>query len=162
MVSREAGPALCWLPSGYCLVVPESLWAALEPAERASILRHELAHYRRGDLWTTLLARCLAVFQWFNPLAWWAVARFEAQSEFICDRTSSGGDPMAFAATLLRSARSSKPGRHRAVRRERQPVRAIRTVDSPQPARWKCALPVAVAVLRCGAHPLSDSDVRCG
>jgi WD40 repeat protein/beta-lactamase regulating signal transducer with metallopeptidase domain len=153
VVSREAGPALCWLPSGYCLVVPESLWAALETTERALILRHELAHYRRGDLWTTLLARCLAVFQWFNPLAWWAVARFEAQTEFICDRTSAAADPMAFAETLLRlgSVQGARIAIVRAARSGSLFERIQRLIgDSPRPARWKCALPVAVAILALG------------
>jgi WD40 repeat protein/beta-lactamase regulating signal transducer with metallopeptidase domain len=153
MVSLEAGPALCWLPSGYCLVVPESLWAELNVAERALILRHELAHYRRGDLWTTLLARCLAVIQWFNPLAWWAVARFEAQSEFICDRSSAANDLVAFAETLLRLG-SVKSGRIAVVRAARSGSlfeRIQRLLgDSPRPARWKCALPVALAILAMG------------
>ena len=57
VVSGETGPALCWSAAGYRLVVPGSLWAGLAPHERAAILRHELEHYRRGDLWTMLLAR---------------------------------------------------------------------------------------------------------
>jgi WD40 repeat protein/beta-lactamase regulating signal transducer with metallopeptidase domain len=153
VVSRDAGPALCWLPSGYCLVVPESLWAGLNAAERALILRHELAHYRRRDLWTTLLARCMAVVQWFNPLAWWSVARFEAQSEFICDRSSAADDPVAFAETLLRlgSSHGACVAIVRAARSGSLFERIQRLLgDSPRPARWKCALPIAVALVALG------------
>lgn len=102
VVTREAGPALCLLASGFRLVVPQQMWNALPAASRLAILRHELAHYERGDLWTALAARSLALVHWFNPLAWWAVARFEAQSEFACDQLAAGDDPAIFAETLIR------------------------------------------------------------
>jgi hypothetical protein len=86
-------------------------------------LRHELAHYQRGDLWTTLMARCLALAQWFNPLAWWAASRFEAQCEFICDQASTSEDPAAFAEILIRLGRPPTPCR-RTSHAKRQPVRA--------------------------------------
>jgi hypothetical protein len=68
LVSRETGPALCWSRAGHRLVVPESLWAGLSTSERSAILRHELEHYRRGDLWTALVVRGLAILHWFHPM----------------------------------------------------------------------------------------------
>ncbi len=153
IVSRETGPALCWSRAGYRLVVPESLWAGLSTSERSAILRHELEHYRRGDLWTALLARGLVVLHWFNPLAWWAVGRFEAQAEFLCDRAASVDDPSVLASMLFRLG---------SRRRERTAIvqsagngglfeRIQRLMaDAPQPARWKCALPVVVSVVALG------------
>jgi WD40 repeat protein/beta-lactamase regulating signal transducer with metallopeptidase domain len=157
LVSRDVGPALCRLPSGCRLVVPESFWAGLEPIERTAIMRHELAHYRRGDLWTTLLARGLAVVQWFNPLSWWAVARFEAQSEFLCDRAATPDDPSAFAETLMRLA--SIPGDRIAVgpaARAGSLFERIRRLltDSPQPPGWRRAAPIAVAIVALGTTAL--------
>lgn len=149
LVSQDLGPALCRLPSGYRLVVPEAAWASLDPADRAAILRHELAHYRRGDLWTALLARGLAVAQWFNPLSWWAAARFEAQAEFLCDLVATPGDPTAFAATLMRLASAPRdriavgPAARAGSLFER--IRRLLT-DNPRPPGWRCAAPIAVAV----------------
>ena len=37
------------------------LWASLPSPQRVAILRHELAHYRRGDLWKGALIRLLAL-----------------------------------------------------------------------------------------------------
>lgn len=54
-VTNRLGPMLCRLPSGYRLVVPAELWARLSPAGRLSVLRHELAHLRRGDVWKSLV-----------------------------------------------------------------------------------------------------------
>lgn len=150
LVSQGEGPALCRVSGGYRLVVPGELWAGLAEVERAAILRHELAHFRRGDLWSALAARALAVFQWFNPLAWRALACFEAQAEFLCDRASAGDDPAGFAGTLLRLG----TGGHDRV----AAVRAARAgdlferiqrllVDAPRPALWKRATPVILAVV---------------
>jgi hypothetical protein len=53
--------------------------------ERQAILRHELAHFQRGDVWTSLAARSIALPHWFNPCAWWAVRKFEEGGEWACD-----------------------------------------------------------------------------
>ncbi len=84
-VTVGSGPALGLLPSGYRLLVPQSMWAHLTSQQRRAILRHELTHYIRGDLWKSLLARILSWPQWFNPLAWLAVRRFEEAAEWACD-----------------------------------------------------------------------------
>ena len=164
VVSPDTGPALCRLPGGYRLVVPESAWAELAPAERIAILRHELAHYQRGDLWITLLARCLALVHWFNPLAWWAVSRFESQCEFICDQASASDDPAAFAEILMRlgSGRRARIPIVQAVRSGGLYERIERLLtDSPRPACWKCAIPVAVAIIAPARPPCAFRRSQC-
>ena len=56
-VTAGLGPLLCRLPRGYELLVPEPLWRELDADQRRAILRHELAHYRRGDVWKSLAAQ---------------------------------------------------------------------------------------------------------
>jgi beta-lactamase regulating signal transducer with metallopeptidase domain len=84
-VTTQTGPALCLASGGYRLLVPQAAWARFSIEQRRSILRHEMAHYVRGDLWKSLLARLLAWPQWFNPLAWLAIRRFEEAAECACD-----------------------------------------------------------------------------
>ena len=101
------GPLLCFVPFFYLVLVPRALWSVLSDPERESILRHELAHLVRRDLWKSLAVRILALPQWFNPLAWLAVRRFDEAGEWACDdaaaRATAGGD-LALANSLLRAA----------------------------------------------------------
>lgn len=72
------------------------------------IFRHELTHYKHGDLWLKLLllaARCL---HWFNPLVH-LIARFAQEDiEAACDdavvRGHDGAYRRAYGETILRSA----------------------------------------------------------
>jgi beta-lactamase regulating signal transducer with metallopeptidase domain/protein involved in polysaccharide export with SLBB domain len=106
-ITTNLGPLLCWTPWTYLVLVPKTLWAALASPERQSILRHELAHLQRGDLWKSLAFRVLALPQWFNPLARLAVRRFDEAGEWACDDAAADADaggPLAFANSLLHAA----------------------------------------------------------
>lgn len=103
-VSDRAGPMLCHWPDGQRVVVPESLWNRLPREQRQAILRHELAHFERNDLLKTLIANLVAAVHWFNPLAWFAVRRFEDCIEWTCDRIVLASKPEAnvhYAKALL-------------------------------------------------------------
>ena len=103
------GPMLCRLPSGYCVVVPVRLWGRLPPSQRVAVLRHELAHYQRRDIWQSLVARLLALPHWFNPLAWWTVRKFDEVAEWSCDRRLAEARPQQvpdFARALLEMVES--------------------------------------------------------
>ncbi|WP_425395684.1 M56 family metallopeptidase [Aeoliella sp.] len=100
--TRNTGPLVCWIPWVLLVLVPKSLWVNLARGERLAILRHELAHCERGDLWKNLVVRLLALPQWFNPLVWMAVRRFEEAGEWACDEQvakSSGGNATDHSAT---------------------------------------------------------------
>ncbi len=81
------GPMLTITPRGWTVIVPGDFWEELNRPQRLGILRHELAHYQHGDVAWSLLARCLATMQWFNPLAWYALQRFEECAELRCDES---------------------------------------------------------------------------
>ena len=107
--SANVGPLLCWHPRGYRLIVPAAIWSVLERRQRQMILRHELAHIERGDIWKSFFVRLLALPQWFNPLAWWAVARFDDDAECACDEAICRANPqdaIAYARTLLQFGES--------------------------------------------------------
>ncbi len=70
-----------------------------------SILRHELAHYQRNDIAWSLVAQCLATLQWFNPMAWYALKRFDESIEWGCDAqlAADGTVPLTdYAHALVR------------------------------------------------------------
>jgi beta-lactamase regulating signal transducer with metallopeptidase domain len=109
-ITDDAGPLLCRRFGGYVLLVPKSLWPSLGAQERQAILRHEIGHYRRGDLWKSIAIRLLALPHWFNPFAWIAVRRFDEAAEWACDELAAAKEvsATAFANTLLKICESTR------------------------------------------------------
>ncbi|MFV0401871.1 MAG: peptidoglycan DD-metalloendopeptidase family protein [Oscillospiraceae bacterium] len=97
---RGDGPLLVGFFSP-TIVLPEKTDAASLPL----LLRHELTHLRRKDLWRKLLFAAAATLHWFNPLAWLLARQADLQIELCCDaetlRCSGDGERLDYAATLL-------------------------------------------------------------
>lgn len=74
---------------------------------RRVVLLHELAHVRRGDVATHLLARLALIAYWWNPLAWFGWREFVKERERAADDlVLNAGTPAAdYAGHLLEVAR---------------------------------------------------------
>lgn len=67
------------------VVVPADFERRYSAEDGAMMLAHEQAHQVRGDAIANLVAiGWLCVF-WFNPLMYWALARFRLDQELACD-----------------------------------------------------------------------------
>jgi len=88
------------------VLLPVALTTGLTPEDFAAIIRHELAHIRRYDLWMNLLQRVIESLLFFHPAAWFISRRLSAEREVCCDDlvVSSGCKPMDYAGALLRMA----------------------------------------------------------
>lgn len=153
-VSDDVGPMLCRLPRGYVLVVPEPLWRELSDEGRRAILRHELAHYLRGDVWKSLAVRLLALPHWFNPLSWWAVRRFDEAAEWACDAAASADTRSTeYAKTLVRLGELSTADlRYGSAARGRTLAARVRRVlarDPQRDSRMKQSLLLALVLSIC-------------
>lgn len=86
--------------------------------ELAFILRHELTHHRRHDLWYKLILTLANALHWFNPLVYLMRREAERDLELTCDDAvvaGSGADVRrAYSETLLASVHRQK-GLSRAV-----------------------------------------------
>ena len=73
------------------------------------ILRHELTHYRRRDLWYKLLLLAACAVHWFNPLVHLLRREAEADLELTCDGLvvagADGAARRAYSEALLSSVR---------------------------------------------------------
>lgn len=114
LVHTHLGPLLCMTPRGHRLVVPCDQWSQLTVAERHVVLRHELGHYVRKDVWWTLPVRFVVLLHWFNPLAWLAARRVEETAECAADKYALQNDPSGpgdLASALLKLALQPSPSR---------------------------------------------------
>ena len=63
------------------LILPET---ALTESRLPYVLRHELVHYRRGDILWRWLAVLAASIHWFNPVVYVAAAQMQEACEISC------------------------------------------------------------------------------
>ncbi|MEM7585442.1 MAG: M56 family metallopeptidase [Acidobacteriota bacterium] len=95
-----------WRPA---VLLPDSANAWTEERRRV-VLLHELAHLKRWDCQTLMLARLVTALHWLNPLAWLALRRLQTEREHACDDlVLSAGTPGAdYAQHLLDIARAMR------------------------------------------------------
>lgn len=116
LVSPDVAMPMTWGGRRPVLLLPmEALdWTD----ERAQVvLLHELAHVRRGDWLTHVIARVLAAVYWFNPLAWVALHGMTRERERACDDfvLARGAKPSEYAQHLLDIARAGISGTSYAI-----------------------------------------------
>lgn len=104
---RVTSAADCPMLAGFlrpALYLPDE---ALSEQDAAFIFRHELTHYKRGDLWLKLALVAARAVHWFNPLVH-LMARFAQEDiELACDdavvRDMDVDARRAYGETILRS-----------------------------------------------------------
>ena len=141
-IARRATPAPIWMPLGHQLARSLGLdrhvtflagdedampmaWGLMRahvllPAEAEDwpldrlrvVLLHELAHVKRRDSVTQMLAHLACAAYWFNPLVWLAAQRLRAERERACDDLvlAAGMRGSDYADHLLDIARSLRSG----------------------------------------------------
>jgi beta-lactamase regulating signal transducer with metallopeptidase domain len=80
------------------VALPMDFEQRFSPQERELILAHEAVHLARLDNLWNLLATLLTALHWWNPLAWWAARRMQADQELACDAAVLLHRPDATAA----------------------------------------------------------------
>lgn len=184
-------PAVGPLPGAFPGVFPGP--RVLLPAEaeawprdrRRAVLLHELAHVKRRDCLSQLIAQLACCVHWFNPLIWLASHRMLIERERACDdRVLEAGErPSDYAQHLLEVARATRSplltggagiamarrsameGRLLAVLDEKRSRRALSRTAVALAAALLAAVVVPVAMLEAGegsegvaAQPQDETD----
>jgi beta-lactamase regulating signal transducer with metallopeptidase domain len=85
LVPGKLSPLL-WAIAGYPrLLLPVGLLARLDAQQRATLLAHELAHYRRRDHWVRGIELVALGLYWWLPVVWWARRELREAEEECCD-----------------------------------------------------------------------------
>jgi len=77
--------------------------SSFSATEFQEVLEHEKAHIRQKHSFDHLLAQGMAVFQWFNPLAWQFRTALKTTHEYIADHQvlRKGFEPHEYQALLI-------------------------------------------------------------
>lgn len=92
------------------VLVPLSLLSTLPPEQVDMLLRHELAHVRRGDVLLNLLQRGLEALLFFQPAVHWLGARVREERELCADAVASCGGRQVDLAEALTGLLSLRLG----------------------------------------------------
>jgi beta-lactamase regulating signal transducer with metallopeptidase domain len=104
---NTASPAVCGLFRPVILL-PRSLGPTLGSSHLRTVLMHELAHIKRGDLWINTFQTALQIFYFYNPLFWLANAMIRRVREQAVDEAvlvALGSAAQQYPETLLNVAR---------------------------------------------------------
>lgn len=104
---RVTSAADCPMLAGFvqpALYLPDE---ALSEQDAAFIFRHELTHYKRGDLWLKLALVAARAVHWFNPLVHLMARLAQEDIELACDDAVVRGMDVdarrAYGETILRA-----------------------------------------------------------
>jgi beta-lactamase regulating signal transducer with metallopeptidase domain len=91
--------------------------ARWSPVRLRAVILHELAHVRRRDALTQLVAELARALYWFNPLMWLAARRLNVEREHACDDAvlNAGTRASDYASELLDLVRSLRATRATAL-----------------------------------------------
>jgi beta-lactamase regulating signal transducer with metallopeptidase domain len=122
---RPAMPAT-WGAMHPVVLLPSDL-ASWTRSRLEAVLLHELAHVKRHDYLTQLVAAVACALCWFHPLVWFAARQLRVEREHACDDLvlCAGSRASDYAQQLLDIARTLRAS----------PLQAVATIAMARPSQ---------------------------
>ncbi len=101
---NTVSPSVCGLACP-TILIPVAMAGHLDEEQIESILLHELAHVKRGDLWLNLIQTLLQIGYFYHPLVWLAnsvIRRIREQAVDEAVLVAMGDQAPEYPETLLR------------------------------------------------------------
>jgi hypothetical protein len=158
------------------ILLPEWLYARLNPQELKQVVMHEVEHLRRHDDWTNLIQKCVLVLFPLNPALAWIERRLCLEREMACDEgvVRETQAPRAYAACLASLAEHGlKRSQEREMARRAEAlslaawrgrpelVRRVQGILWRKPALTPVAARVLLSAVGCGLLAGSVELARC-
>lgn len=132
-------------------------------SRRNAVLHHELAHIKRLDSVTQMVADVAMIVYWFHPLVWTTVLAMRAERERACDDQvlATGARPSEYAHELLEIAsrlREPALGAALAMARRSQLEGRLMALLNPKLGRGSVSRRVAITIATltlCVVFPLA-------
>lgn len=88
------------------VLLPTKVVEGANSSEIEHLLRHEMAHLRRGDDWSNLVQQIIKAALFFHPVVWWLSRRATLEREIACDDhvLALAGSPRTYALLLTEFA----------------------------------------------------------
>lgn len=88
------------------ILVPPRLADAMAPGALHDLLRHEIAHVHRRDLWVSTVQRAVLALYWWSPFLAQLGKRLDLAREMACDERAArrAGGGSSYARSLLAGA----------------------------------------------------------
>lgn len=87
------------------LLLPKALLTELSLPQLRHVFLHELAHFKRHDVFLGWLSCLLQAMHWFNPWVWWAFYRMRTEREMAADQLAlsylDATEVTAYGETIL-------------------------------------------------------------
>jgi TonB family protein len=151
--SPDTAVALVWGLRRPAVILPVEA-SGWEPERLRAVLAHELAHVKRWDLATQLLAQFTCAVYWFHPLVWLAFRRSREERERACDDAAlshgiAGTEYAGYLIDLVRTLAAYPPADAPAMGEARDLELRVRAILDPaqshRAAGRRPALAIALA-----------------
>ncbi|WP_082651716.1 M56 family metallopeptidase [Gorillibacterium timonense] len=150
------------------IYLPEDLVAIADSKQLTHILLHELAHYKRKDLWFNSLWALSIGLHWYNPFVWFAAKKRKADVEVSCDASVleilGEREASEYGGTLLMLSRfvsrgvSSRMSLSHFFEKPNELKRRITMIAKFKKGSYKLSIAAIVLVLSLGAVLLTNAS----